>query len=54
MKVRRDESSPVAIKLREAQRTLKSVYFVYENDKLLISAGGYLSRSSPWLGKGTR
>lgn len=59
MKVRRDESSPVAIKLREARRTLKSdlnqpVFFVYGNDKLLISAEGYLSRSSPWLGKGTQ
>lgn len=29
------------------------VFFVYGNDKLLISADGYLSRSSPWFGKGT-
>lgn len=55
MKVRRDESSPLVIKLlREAGRTVKSdlkqpVFFVYGNDKLLIRAEGYLSRS--WLGK---
>lgn len=48
--------------IKEARRTLKSdpnqpvcfVFFVYENDKLLIGAEGYLSRSSPRLGKGTQ
>lgn len=55
MKVRRDESSPLVIKLlREGGWTAGSdlnqpVFFVYGNDKLLISAEGYLSRSSPWL-----
>lgn len=35
-------------------RSKPACFFVYGNDKLLISAEGYLSRSSPWLGKGTQ